>query len=267
MEIANNSIPGSLSRIAQEAYSATPLQERFQSKDRAQGLPISAGKTSAGKINADRVTLSDEARRLNNHQVTQQESSVEDKVKTGNLNQARSQTGEPLTDEQQRQLDELQRRDVEVRTHEQAHMSASGGLVQGGASFTYQNGPDGKRYAVGGEVSIDTSKVADDPQANLAKAQKIRRAALAPSQPSSQDRSAAASASRMEAEARAEVAQLARDQQSESSEAEGAENALSGSGSRKNGIRINEKNIQDSYTQIQNTQVLQQQISPVDYFI
>ncbi|MGD8781495.1 MAG: putative metalloprotease CJM1_0395 family protein [Ignavibacteria bacterium] len=45
----------------------------------------------------------------------------------------------------------------------------------------------------------------DDPEATIKKAQQIRRAALAPSEPSSQDRSVANQAAAMEAKARAEL--------------------------------------------------------------
>ena len=102
---------------------------------------------------------------------------------------------------------ELQTRENEVQAHEQAHIAAGGRYVQGGASFTYRMGPDGRMYAVGGEVSIDTSPVPGDPQATLEKARQIRRAALAPSEPSAQDLQAAARASRMAARARAELRQ------------------------------------------------------------
>ena len=44
--------------------------------------------------------------------------------------------------------------DREERQHEQAHLSAAGGHARGGPSYQYETGPDGKRYAVGGEVSI-----------------------------------------------------------------------------------------------------------------
>jgi len=111
-----------------------------------------------------------------------------------------------LSDDEQRQVEELQQRDREVRQHEQAHMAAAGGNARGGPSYEYQTGPDGKRYAVGGEVSIDTSKVSGDPQATIRKAQIVYRAALAPAEPSSQDRSIAAQAKSMEMEARQELA-------------------------------------------------------------
>ena len=111
-----------------------------------------------------------------------------------------------LTEQEKKQVEKLKQRDREVRAHEQAHAAAAGSLAQGGPSYEFQTGPDGKRYAVGGSVNIDTSPVEGDPKATLEKAQKIQRAALAPAEPSQQDRAVAAEAAAMAAEARAELA-------------------------------------------------------------
>lgn len=110
-----------------------------------------------------------------------------------------------LTEEEQALVDELKKTDKEVRAHEQAHKNA-GGQYAGSASFSYQSGPDGKRYAVGGEVPIDIAPVEGDPRATIAKMTVIIAAALAPSQPSGQDRSVAAQAGALKAEAQAELA-------------------------------------------------------------
>ncbi|WP_342347787.1 putative metalloprotease CJM1_0395 family protein [uncultured Nitrospira sp.] len=64
---------------------------------------------------------------------------------------------------QKKDIVELQNRAREVKNHEQAHIAASGGLAKSGASFSFQRGSDGKFYAVGGEVSIDTSLVPGNP--------------------------------------------------------------------------------------------------------
>lgn len=109
-----------------------------------------------------------------------------------------------LSAEEKAQVSKLQKADRETRAHEQAHLGAAGGLARGGASFTFTKGPDGRLYAVGGEVSIDTSPVPGDPDATIRKADTIRRAALAPSEPSSQDKAVAAQAAKMANEARAE---------------------------------------------------------------
>ena len=109
-----------------------------------------------------------------------------------------------LSDEEKQQVQELQTRDREVRAHEMAHVAAGGQYVRGGANLEYQTGPDGKRYAVGGEVSIDTSKVSNDPEATIRKMQVVKRAALAPAKPSPQDRSVAAQATQKEMQARQE---------------------------------------------------------------
>jgi len=107
----------------------------------------------------------------------------------------------------QKQLQSLKARDREVRAHELAHASV-GGQFTSAPSFTYQKGSDGVLYAVGGEVSISSSAVAGDPRATLEKAQIIQRAALAPADPSSQDRSVAANAAAMAQKARIDLAKL-----------------------------------------------------------
>lgn len=112
-----------------------------------------------------------------------------------------------LTAQEQQQVLQLKQIDRQVRAHEQAHLSVGGDLVRGGASFTYQTGPDQQRYAVAGEVSIDVSP-ANTPQETLPKAAHIRAAALAPADPSAQDQSVAAQAERMAGEARMEIAAL-----------------------------------------------------------
>lgn len=102
----------------------------------------------------------------------------------------------------------LKARDRQVRAHEAAHLAAAGGLARGGAAFTYERGPDGQNYAVGGEVTLDTSAVPGDPAATLTKAQQIAAAALAPADPSPQDRSIAAGAMAMAAEAQRDLQRL-----------------------------------------------------------
>ncbi len=135
------------------------------------------------------------------------------------------QTNE-LTEDEKKQVQDLKARDAEVRAHERAHSQAGGQYVRGGASYTYQTGPDGKRYAIGGEVSIDTSEVPDDPEATIRKAQTVRRAALAPAQPSTQDQRVAAQAGQMENEARADLrAEQAEEQQERIEEAKNTDNS------------------------------------------
>lgn len=116
----------------------------------------------------------------------------------------RKPTGETLSKAEMSLLRELQKADQSVRAHEMAHLAAAGGYAKGGASFSYQRGPDGQNYAVGGEVQVDTSKEAS-PSANIAKMQIIRRAALAPADPSPQDQAVAAQATLQIAESSKEL--------------------------------------------------------------
>ncbi|RMD95152.1 MAG: hypothetical protein D6814_13635 [Calditrichaeota bacterium] len=116
-----------------------------------------------------------------------------------------------LSEKEKKEVEQLKKRDREVRAHELAHLAAAGGYALGGPQFTFKLGPDGKRYAVGGEVPIDVSEVPDNPEATLQKAQTIRRAALAPANPSSADRAIAAKAMAMAAKARQELSRTQED--------------------------------------------------------
>ena len=108
--------------------------------------------------------------------------------------------GKPLSAADQMVIDKLKTRDADVKAHEQAHRSA-GGQFAGVPSYTYQQGPDGTKYAIGGEVSIDTSPVPKDTAATIAKEEQVQRAALAPADPSTQDLKVAAEAANAAAQA------------------------------------------------------------------
>jgi len=69
-----------------------------------------------------------------------------------------------------------------------------------------QQSPDVRSYAIGGEVRLDASPIPNDPAATLSKAEIVRRAALAPAQPSPQDIQVASNASSMAARARIDLA-------------------------------------------------------------
>lgn len=121
-------------------------------------------------------------------------------------------SSDELSEDEERLVKDLQSRDSEVRAHEAAHQAAGGGIT-GAASYTYQQGPDGKMYAIGGEVSISMS-TGSTPQETITNARKIAAAAMAPGNPSPQDYSVAASARVMEMKAQQ---QLAKQQQEEMS--------------------------------------------------
>lgn len=105
---------------------------------------------------------------------------------------------------EERQIRELQQRDREVRNHEQAHVVASGRIPVSGPIYTYEKGPDGRMYAVGGEVNFRMPP-AQSPQEKIDLAQQLRRMALAPAQPSTKDRMVAAQAAQKISQARMEL--------------------------------------------------------------
>lgn len=150
------------------------------------------------KVNSlsTKVTLSDEA--LKKLGMEKESGSSKKTTSTGDAQ---------LSSEELEQIAELKSRDREVRSHEMAHMMVGGSLVRKGASYQYQTGPDGQRYAVGGEVSIDSSAVNEDPSATIRKMQQVKRAALAPANPSSQDHAVASAAAQAESAARQQLLQ------------------------------------------------------------
>lgn len=172
--------------------------------------PTSGGRTVAGEKateantrSAPAVGQSSENNRAN--RATDQTSERErDESRQGETT-SQQNNGQDLTPDQLKELTELKARDREVRAHEQAHQSV-GGQYAGAMSFTYERGPDGAQYAVGGEVSIDVSPVQGDPQATIEKMRVVRAAAMAPAQPSSQDRAVAAQAMQTMLQAQVEMA-------------------------------------------------------------
>lgn len=113
-------------------------------------------------------------------------------------------SGQNLDEAQLKELSELKARDREVRAHETAHQ-AVGGQYAGAISYVFQRGPDGAQYAVGGEVSIDVAPIEGDPQATIEKMRVVRAAAMAPAEPSAQDRSVAAQAMQIMLQAQVEM--------------------------------------------------------------
>jgi len=118
-----------------------------------------------------------------------------------------------LSPSEQAQLIKLQTRDTQVRAHEAAHLAAGSGVVTGGASFTYQIGPDNRQYAIGGEVPIDTSE-GSTPEETASKMRQVRTAALAPADPSPTDYEVAATATLLEMRALQEIAKAQQEENS-----------------------------------------------------
>ncbi|BBM85911.1 putative metalloprotease CJM1_0395 family protein [Candidatus Uabimicrobium amorphum] len=132
------------------------------------------------------------------------------KEETGKLASEKKLEMKPISEmnmSEKRKLEKLKLRDQEVRTHEQAHVAAGGKYIKSAIHYDYQVGPDGRKYAVGGNVKIDSQPVPNQPQETIAKMQVVRKAALAPAQPSSADHQVAQKASSEEAKARQELAQ------------------------------------------------------------
>ncbi len=109
-------------------------------------------------------------------------------------------TGLELTPEKQEQIRKLQQRDQEVRAHEQAHINAAGGEASA-PTYEFEVGPDGRQYAVGGEVQVKMSS-GNTPEETIENARRVQSAASAPVSPSSTDTAVVSEAAQMESQAR-----------------------------------------------------------------
>jgi len=137
-------------------------------------------------------------------QDSSQHSAINETQDDENANDSSESNSRHKDIQQERVINELQRRDKEVRSHELAH-AAVGGSFTGAPNYSFETGPDGQRYAVGGEVSVDLSVVAGNPTATIAKMQKVHAAALAPANPSAQDTQVAANAIQIILQAQSEL--------------------------------------------------------------
>jgi len=116
-----------------------------------------------------------------------------------------ARTGEKEKEDPQVQqvIAQLKATEEKVKAHEAAHKS--GGAATGPISYSYTRGPDGRNYITGGEVPITISS-GSTPQETISRMQQVIQAALAPADPSPQDRAVAAQAAAMQQAARQEQA-------------------------------------------------------------
>lgn len=102
----------------------------------------------------------------------------QDAVEKFNKDDASRVTSSENYDEKdyERVLDKFEASDANIRSHEQSHASS---IHASTPQYNYQQGPDGKLYAVGGNVRMDTS-IPKDPAQAAAKMDNLSQAAGAP---------------------------------------------------------------------------------------
>jgi len=159
--------------------------------ERVGGARVEAPKTLA---DVDVATISEAARNLREEERARGDEGP------------RGAGSQELSEAEEQTVSELEARDREVRAHEQAHKAAAGDLAVGGVQYTYQTGPDGKRYAIGGSVDIRLQS-GSTPEETVRNMERARRAANAPQSPSGPDRAVAAKAAQYAAAARREQQQ------------------------------------------------------------
>lgn len=185
------------------AYAIQPSPEKGEISDTQK----SELATIAESEIKDEVLLSKKALELYSLEKDKNENgeTTQDKEKSQNENSNEGEISKKLTPEEEKQVAELKARDAEVKTHEQAHRAAAAGINTSAPSYEYETGPDGQRYAVGGEVNVSI-KESSDPEETLRDAEIMKAAALAPAEPSSQDLAVARMADGIIQKAQREIA-------------------------------------------------------------
>ncbi len=202
---------------ANSAYNSTQVSYIKSKQDSSDESTLP--KISSDNDIEDKAIISDEAKALsqefetnvekklaeNNQENTNLDKSAQNKQDSTEKTDKSQKSEDELTPEEKQQVAELKARDAEVRAHEQAHIAAAAGINASAPSYNYQEGPDGQKYAVGGEVSLSCTQ-GGDPETDLANAQTLKAAALAPAEPSGQDYSVASNADKMIADAKERIA-------------------------------------------------------------
>lgn len=192
-----------LSQVSRNS-SIDPLYPSRNITENSIRIPDSPADVSFPKESV-RLSLSPEAQKfLKNNGEGRKNGEVTNETPPGDL-QCGPKSRLQLSPEQLTYLEKLKTTDLHVRTHEGQHMAIAGAYAIGGPRYSYTKGPDGRMYATGGAVKLDTSPIPNNPAATIKKAQILRQAALAPSDPSGADRAIASAASKMEMKARQEL--------------------------------------------------------------
>jgi hypothetical protein len=177
--------------------SAQAVDATGQSVDSPSTVSINAGP-------AYEVEISDEGKKLTDNKEEAQKlyENLETRLEASRMELKQKQHQEWRI---QRDVARFRQTEENIRTHEAAHMSA-GGAFAGGVSYVYAKAPDGKMYVSGGEVPIQAPE-GKTPEETARNMEIVRRAALAPADPSGQDVAVAAMAMQIENRARAAIRQ------------------------------------------------------------
>lgn len=203
-------------------YQTIPAERKNRQIDSANGIsalpPLPAGKQQAGTSQAVNVQLGKNSTEQNQPEFKPyntdgriEEDSRKDKSAATSKNGQTAPPEQKAKEDPQIQqiISQLKSTEEKVKAHEAAHKSS--GAATGPISYTYTRGPDGKNYITGGEVPINIS-TGSTPEETISRMQQVIQAALAPSDPSPQDRAVAAQAANIKLQAQQEKAQQSNQQ-------------------------------------------------------
>ncbi|MFP4687070.1 MAG: putative metalloprotease CJM1_0395 family protein [bacterium] len=195
--------------------------EQFAEESNSERSTLSPPESSSDSVVAEDSDRSDEPPASGVRREDVDESGETSSEPSDSGDEKDSESVDGLSEEERREVQELRQTDQKVRRHEQAHVAAGGQHVRSGPRYDYKYGPDGRRYAVGGSVDIDTSKESE-PEKTEKKMQQVKAAAMAPAEPSPSDYKVAQQAAQKEMKARMEMAKEEREGEDEENTGEEA---------------------------------------------
>lgn len=198
--------------VATDSTTLAPIQQPALT-NRNSLQPDRSNANVRGRISERSDTGSTSPSELSTSETSDDELETETSDESGEFSSVR------FTEQELATLRKLKARDLEVRTHEQAHQ-AVGGRYASAPTYEYERGPDGTNYAVSGEVAIQLPNQSASAQEVIRQADQVIRAALAPAEPSAQDRQVAAQATQAKVEATQRLQEEQQQQQDNDSTAQ-----------------------------------------------
>ncbi|MCP4269219.1 MAG: hypothetical protein GY777_27230 [Candidatus Brocadiaceae bacterium] len=126
--------------------------------------------------------------------------------------------GRQPSPEEQKEIEKIRKNSRNVKRRELVYRAVVGNHVRGAASFQYETGPDGMKYAIAGHTAIDTRPIINNPEASIRKAQAIKRTKI--------DQSVAVEVEKMEREARLALKEKQRKESVETTKADNTEDTI-----------------------------------------
>ena len=204
---ANNSGSNSSSSFSSSLTASTALRTPEELRANVLNDPnqpppkLLSGDLLRASIDEERQQKAEEA---NPEKAGENASGKEEDQQSAETEQQESKDPRQLTEADLARIRQLTLTDTQTRLNEEAHVRV-GGQYASSPAYDFETGPDNRQYAVSGEVTFNSTPIAGNPEATIRKLAVVKRAALAPAEPSPKDRAVATKATQGITQAQAQL--------------------------------------------------------------